>query len=274
MLSGYICRSEVWYIRDFISRNKAEHQVGFDTLVIIWIVVAIVVFPIAIKQKAPYGRHTRSGWGPMIDNRMAWIIMELPALIVLPLWLLTSEGDITKPVWIMVALFMLHYTNRVLIFPLRIRTKGKKMPLSIAAMAFAFNLINGSVLGYYFAHGAAYADSWLWDPRFLTGLVLFLLGAYINQRSDHLLIHLRKPGETGYKIPRGFLFDYISCPNHFGEIVEWIGFAVMTWALPGVSFAIWTAANLVPRTLNHHQWYKERFSDYPSERKAVVPHML
>ena len=174
----------------------------------------------------------------------------------------------------MVALFVLHYINRVIIFPLRIRTKGKLMPLSIAAMAFIFNIVNGSVLGYYLAFKSSYADSWFTDPRFLIGMVIFFVGAYINQRSDHILINLRKPGETGYSIPRGFLFNHISCPNHFGEIVEWTGFAIMTWSMPGLSFAIWTAANLVPRALNHHEWYKERFSDYPSERKAVVPNMF
>ena len=43
-------------------------------------------------------------------------------------------------------------------------------------------------------------------------------------------------------------------PNHFGEIVEWIGFAILSWSLPAFAFAIWTMANLVPRSLNHHQW--------------------
>ncbi len=247
---------------------------GFETLVIGWILLAVVIFPIAIRQKAPYGRHTRAGWGPMLDNRLAWIIMELPALLVLPVWIIISQSTLSKPAYVMVALFVLHYINRVIIFPLRIRTKGKLMPLSIAAMAFIFNIVNGSVLGYYLAFKSSYADSWFTDPRFLIGMVIFFVGAYINQRSDHILINLRKPGETGYSIPRGFLFNHISCPNHFGEIVEWTGFAIMTWSMPGLSFAIWTAANLVPRALNHHEWYKERFSDYPSERKAVVPNMF
>jgi hypothetical protein len=66
----------------------------------------------------------------------------------------------------------------------------------------------------------------------------------------------------------------VSCPNHFGEIVEWVGFAILMGALPGWSFALWTFVNLVPRTLDHHRWYKAKFANYPSERKAVIPFLL
>ena len=32
---------------------------------------------------------------------------------------------------------------------------------------------------------------------------MFLVGMAINIHSDHILRNLRKPGETGYVIPRG-----------------------------------------------------------------------
>jgi hypothetical protein len=70
------------------------------------------------------------------------------------------------------------------------------------------------------------------------------------------------------------LFEWISCPNLFGEIVEWFGFALMCWSLPALSFAIWTAANLIPRALSHHAWYRGHFPDYPQARRAVIPFVL
>jgi hypothetical protein len=57
-------------------------------------------------------------------------------------------------------------------------------------------------------------------------------------------------------------------------MVEWGGFALMAWSLPALSFAIWTIANLLPRALQHHKWYQQTFSDYPAERKAVIPFIL
>jgi steroid 5-alpha reductase family enzyme len=110
--------------------------------------------------------------------------------------------------------------------------------------------------------------------RIFLGFLLFFGGAYINIRSDNILLRLRKPGETDYKIPAGFLFRYVSCPNFLGEMIEWSGFAIMAWNVPALSFAVWTVANLAPRALHHHRWYLEKFSEYPKNRKAFIPFLL
>ena len=103
---------------------------------------------------------------------------------------------------------------------------------------------------------------------------MFLGGFAINQHSDFILLHLRRPGETGYKIPYGGLYRLVSCPNYLGELLEWIGWAILTWSLGGLTFALWTAANLIPRAVAHHRDYHRRFPEYPTERKAVLPFLL
>ncbi|MEM7106555.1 MAG: DUF1295 domain-containing protein [Bacteroidota bacterium] len=246
----------------------------FNTLLLAWIGIAVLILPIATRIAAPYGRHSREGWGPMISNRMGWLIMELPALLTTIILTLAGNADKTNVIFAILGLWVLHYGHRTLIFPFMLKTKGKRMPMSIMFSAIFFNLVNGFFLGYYFGNFADYPDAWFTDPRFIGGLAIFFIGLAINWKADYKLINLRKPGEIGYKIPRGGLFEYISCPNHFGEIIEWAGFALLTWCLPALGFFAWTVANLIPRTLNHHKWYKEKFEDYPEERKAVIPFVL
>lgn len=96
----------------------------------------------------------------------------------------------------------------------------------------------------------------------------------VNHHTDRVLMNLRRPGETGYLIPRDGLYRSVSCPNYFGEIVEWFGFALLTWSPAGLVFAVWTTANLLPRALSPMRGIKERFPDYPRERKALVPLIL
>ncbi len=239
-----------------------------------WLILACIIFVVALRFKAPYGRHTNSNWGPMMDNKLGWMIMEVPAIVLPCYYCLTSPTFSGGLLWVMLFLFFFHYFNRVIIFPFRIKTKGKKIPVVIVLFALIFNLVNGANIGYYLGHVANYSMDWLFDPRFILGSLLFFAGLVVNWKSDDILINLRKPGETGYKLPDGFLFKYVSCPNHLGEIIEWIGFAMLTWSLPAFGFAVWTMANLLPRSLNHHGWYLDRFADYPKDRKAVIPFVL
>lgn len=249
-------------------------MISYSNWILLWTAIALCIFPVVLLIPAPYGRHIRTGWGSTMSNHWGWFIMESPVLILVPTLYYFGHQSKSLVSTLFVAAFTIHYINRVFIYPLRINTRGKRIPLSIVLFAFIFNLINGFNIGYYFGSIHSYAYDWLLDPRCLIGLSLFLSGMYINHKSDSILIRLRAPGEVGYKMPNGFLFKYISCPNHFGEIIEWIGFAIMTWSLPGASFAIWTVANLLPRSLNHHKWYKLTMDEYPDSRKAIFPFLL
>ena len=248
---------------------------NYEIFVYSWIIIGIISFPFILKYDAPYGRHISNKWGPLIDNKIAWIVMELPALLVCPLIVFYSDNVVSDVTMFFIILWAIHYFNRSVIFPLRIKTKKKKMPLLIAFLAFLFNIVNGLVNGIYFGSvNLDYSVSWLSSPEFIIGLTVFLFGFYVNNKSDSHLISLRRGNEKGYVIPKAGFFKYISCPNFFGEIIEWLGFAIMTWSIAGLAFFLWTFFNLVPRALSHHRWYKETFPDYPVERKAVFPFIL
>lgn len=246
-----------------------------DITAIAWTILALALVPTQLRMPAPYGRHTRTDWGPSIPNQLGWCLMELVSLVVFAALVLTGPIDKTAPAWVFFALWTAHYVNRSLIFPWRTRTQGKTIPLAIVGSAAAFNIVNAGLNGFYLGwFGAAYPTSWLTDPRFIAGLAVFAVGAAINLWSDNRLIHLRDGGKQGYTIPRGGPFNQVSCPNHLGEIIQWSGFALMCWNLPALSFAVWTAANLIPRALSHHAWYRKTFPDYPRDRRAVVPALL
>ena len=241
----------------------------------VWIAVGIITFPFLLRVTQPYGRHVTDKWGKMIGNKAGWVIQDFPSLIFLAIFFLTGAGPRSHAAWFFFALWALHYINRSFIFPLRMHTSGKQIPLLIVISAIFFNFINGFLNGTYLGNFAGgIDDSYFTSPRFIIGIIVFIAGAFVNNQADTILINLRKPGETDYKIPYGGMFKWISCPNHFGEIVEWLGFAIMVNSIPAWSFAVWTFVNLVPRTLDHHKWYQQKFADYPKDRKAVIPFIL
>ena len=243
---------------------------------LLWGFFILAIFVVAALQRrtAPYGRHNQGqGWGPQVSSLAGWLIMEVPASVApLALFLIGERRDAV--IWTFFVLWQLHYFHRAFIFPFRRRGGAATMPLLIALSGLLFNLLNTYLNWRFLTHFAGptlYPRDWLWDPRFIAGTALFLAGLLVNQHADWVLIHLRKPGETGYKIPYGGLYRWVSCPNYLGELLEWCGWAVLPFWLPGLAFAVWTAANLIPRAISTHRWYRERFPDYPTSRKILVP---
>lgn len=241
----------------------------------IWTIIGLLAFILLLFVTAPYGRHSRKDLGLSIPNRVGWIVMELPSLIFFILAFLLGPNRIQPVTWIFFAAYVFHYGNRSLLWPLRTKTRGKQMPLVLALLAVSFNLVNGFINGYYFsAFAREYTWEWLFDLRFILGIILWGGGVFINWWSDQTLLNLRRGGKKGYYIPRGGLFRWVSCPNFLGEIMEWAGFAIMTWSPAALVFALWSFFNLIPRALDHHRWYRETFPDYPSERKSLIPYIL
>ncbi len=160
------------------------------------------------------------------------------------------------------------------------------MPISVMLLGGLYCAWNGFNQSAYLIGVHGYEDSWLVDPRFIIGIALFFSGMIINIQSDNTLFVLKKAstnanGTKRYGIPKGGMFEYVSAANYckcwiyniiqsmsfissdflelvfdcilsmhqVGEILEWCGFALACWSLPGAAFAWWTIANLVPRAI-------------------------
>ena len=167
------------------------------------LMLAGAAFVALLFVTAPYGRHRKPGWGPTIPNTAGWIVMESPAVVLFAVIYALGEHALEAVPLALAAMWMVHYVHRTFVYPLQIRTAGKRMPVVVAALAFGFNCLNAYVVGRWISHFGDYPTSWLWDPRFLAGTALFALGLGVNRRADRMLIRLRGPGETGYRIPRG-----------------------------------------------------------------------
>ena len=190
------------------------------------------------------------------------------------LWLLSDRRCVVAPLCFLL-LFQIHYFQGAFGFPFLLRGKGR-MPIAIIAMGILFNTINALMQGgwiFYLAPADRYTPDWLLTPQFIIGTLIFLFGMVVNIQSDYIIRHLRRPGETVHRIPYGGMFRYVSSANYFGEFVEWVGFAVLTWSWSGAVFALWTFANLAPRAVALHKRYETEFGESFTRlhRKCILP---
>ena len=81
----------------------------FNLFLIVMSVVAVVVFVSLFFVDAGYGKFYNKKWGPAVNNKLGWVLMESPVFItMLVLWLCSDRrGDLVRLACLF--LFELHY---------------------------------------------------------------------------------------------------------------------------------------------------------------------
>ena len=246
----------------------------YNTFLWVMAAVAVVVFVPLQFFEAGYGYLFDRRYGPPVNNKVGWVLMESPVFVAMCiLWAMSDRQWATVPL-VLFSMFQLHYFQRSFIFPLLMRGKSK-MPLGIVLMGMVFNTLNALMQGgwiFYLAPADYYAD-WFAKPYIYVGVLLFFAGMFINMQSDYIIRHLRKEGDTRHYIPRGGAFRYVSSANYFGELLEWTGFAIASWSWAGVVFVLWTFANLAPRSASLYKRYAKEFGEEFTSlgRKRIIP---
>ncbi len=247
----------------------------FNLFLIIMAATAVFVFIALFFVTAGYGKFATKKWGPSINNKAGWLIMEAPVFIVMTLLWLYSKRCFEPALLVIFLIFQTHYFQRSFIFPFLLKGKSK-MPLSIILMGAVFNTLNGIMQGgwlFYISPEGRYSTQWLMSWQFIVGTIIFIAGFVINLNSDSIIRNLRKEGDSRHYLPTGGMYNYVTSANYFGEILEWTGFAILTWSWAGAVFAWWTFANLVPRANTIYKRYCKEFEQQMKGKnlKRVIP---
>ncbi|XP_022308684.1 3-oxo-5-alpha-steroid 4-dehydrogenase 1-like isoform X2 [Crassostrea virginica] len=266
-----------WHPYDLYGSEEVRFWVHYG-LVILGAVLAGVTVVVQWRSPAPYGKHERrdQSWGPMIPQRLGHILSDaLPGVALFTLvFVFYGTENKTYVNYVFLAMFLSHYIHRGLIHPLIMRYRNPKVALGITLGGFfpncLYHFVNADFTG-----SAEFHSDYFYDPRFLVGVILFCCGYIINRYSDFKLRSLREmKGCTGYYIPYGGFFELVSCPNYFGELVEWTGWTLATWSGAGLVWTLFSAATFIPRARHNHAWYKSQFDSYPPNRKCLIPFLF
>nr|WP_234367711.1 DUF1295 domain-containing protein [Parabacteroides pacaensis] len=247
---------------------------AFNIFLVVMASIALFIFIALYFINAGYGMLFDKKWGITLPSKIGWSIMEMVVFFIMfILWFFSSRKLEIVP-FLFFIFFELHYFQRSFIYPLLMKGNSR-MPIGIMSMAILFNILNGYMQGewiFYLAPADLYTKHWLQTPQFISGTAIFFLGMFINIQSDHVIRNLRKPGDTNHYLPQKGLYKYVTSANYLGEIIEWTGFAILTWSWSGLVFAWWTFANLVPRANALYHKYEKMFGkEKVGTRKRIFP---
>ncbi|OXA55676.1 steroid 5-alpha-reductase DET2 [Folsomia candida] len=255
-----------------IVTNFSWVMAGSILITISWNLVGTVAYgKAAVSTSSKEGSKSQNFWEYPISSRFTWRFGFLPTVIVPWVVILFTPTpylfNVTNLAGLMI--YYLHYFNRSVIYPSQISDHATPSPVWFFVSMLTLTTGHTFVQAHHLAN--------VQKPLGVSSLTfvaigISILGAWLNARHDWILTKLRARGK-GYQIPEGSLFEYVSCPNYFGECLEWWGFALVTGGgRPQVMFAIFSTVFLVLRARFTHKWYHAKFgAKYPRERKAIIP---
>ena len=148
----------------------------------ILIIVAYTIFGwlVPLGVNIGYGRVKGSILKVQFDPKISWFLFEVANLI-WAIYFIFVQGDSLSLGYI---LFIIHYINRDIIYPLRMKTTNK-VPLDLIFAATSFTTANGYLQGianqkYQQVHGGNLVLR-------IVGVVVFFIGMAINIKSDSIL---------------------------------------------------------------------------------------
>lgn len=168
---------------------------------------------------------------------------------------------------------MFHYLKRIFETVFIHRFSNDTMPFK--------NLLKNCF--HYYVTGGIYIAYQLYSPyytRYLSATqIKVLTGLFFTFESLNFYAHLclmilRPPGSRIRQIPNGILFRHLSCPNYFFETLSWLTFAYLTGLNSSWLFALIGYAQMQLWALKKHRRYQKDFTDYPKDRKSMIPFII
>jgi len=213
-------------------------------------------------------RYSKFRRGNGISTRLGTLIFDGIAVLFAIGYAMMRAATATPIQWIMSILFVIHFGKRCLEALFVHKYSG---PIDV------FSVVQ--ITGFYCLAvwlGLFTTASVTETPDMITwiGLGTFAAGTVINGYHHWLLAKLRARGSTEYVLPRGGLFDVIVCPHYLGELLAWLGIALVSRQLAMYIWFVGETAYLLIRSRNTLKWYHAKFPQMAGRVRGLLPGLV
>ena len=187
-----------------------------------------------------------------------------------------GDGEMSQTQWMCFAMFVAHFLKREVETMFVHKFSASTMP--------AFNIVRNSAFYWAFAGFlcalsiyrptslAATADQPIVD---IVGSLIFLFGEICNGAVHWYLSSLRPAGSTERKIPSGYGFSLVTCPNYMYEVISWLGAIIVSRDWSVVVFISVGMMYMFDWGKGKERAYRKEFPDkYKKKRYVMLPGLL
>lgn len=219
--------------------------------------------------------------GTQIAWRTVFLVEYLGPILIHPLALATrpyvypsAAKDASQLQTLLCGLICLHFVKRELETLFVHRFSAATMPLrNIFKNSFHYWILSGVMIAA-FIYSPSSAAAHEPNPLLLyPGLILYVVGELGNLQTHLTLKALRSSGGTERGIPRGALFNLVTCPNYLTETISWVGVYLVSGLSWGVLiFLVVSVAQMAQWAKKKERRYRKEFGDkYKKKRFAMLP---
>jgi len=216
--------------------------------------------------------------GPQISYKTVFLVEYAGPLFIYfffflrPSFIYSSEAATTAVQSVAFVAWTFHFAKREFETLFVHRFSNDTMPIfnlwKNCAYYWAFAVVNGYLINRpHFGENSSFLS-------ILLPVVLFAIFELGNGVVHLQLRNLRPSGTKKRGVPRGGLFNYVSCPNYTCEIAAWAAFSLLTGSLGSWLFTLVGAGQMFLWAKNKHSKYRKEFRDYPAERKILIPFII
>ncbi|TFK33464.1 3-oxo-5-alpha-steroid 4-dehydrogenase-domain-containing protein [Crucibulum laeve] len=227
--------------------------------------------------------------GAQVSWRTVFLIEYVGPLIIHPifyyfprLWYGRSfqHSELQKYVF---AFVMLHFIKRELETVFVHRFSHGTMPFrNIFKNSAHYHIFSGLFLAFdvyrpkYSATSPYVVGTYRNNETFLWAAAGVWAFAELSNLHTHLTLrNLRPAGTRTRKVPYGYGFTQVSCPNYFFEVIGWLVVCGMTNSIAAWIFFVFGTVTMSLWALKKHRNYMKEFGkEYPRGRKAIFPFIL
>jgi len=242
-----------------------------------WNLINSIIYSLAAFFVIGFGVLERKGWLTLnyskfrtshgISSRLGMFLLYFIPLIVMNLCSLLFLEQLSFVQASIILAINLHFAKRCLEVLFLHKYSGPINWPTVIQIAIAYSGA-AAMLAFLNRNPLPAPDALFW-----IGVLLFSVGQFFNFYHHKLLADLRSV-DTSYAIPKGGLFDWVTAPHYLMELSAWLGIAFMSRHFAAYLIFAWTCSYLFARAARTHEWYLEKFADYPKDRRVIVPFIL
>lgn len=216
--------------------------------------------------------------GPQIGWRTCYLIEYLGPMLIHPLvyflrpYIYSNAGAPSQLQTLACIMITLHFIKREFETAVIHRFSSATMPFrNVFKNSFHYWILSGAFMAYFIYSPTSSAAGASNPAITYPALALFAFGELANLNAHIVLMNLRSPGGTERGVPKGFGFNWVTCPNYFFETLAWAGIWLVTWNwATGVFFvvgvgqmAIWAKKREIRYRKESGKYQKKKFCMLP-----------